>query len=50
MIADLLTIAMWWHAVQTYPGLFEAVGYVYGILAACFTLEAVEAYMESNIE
>ena len=50
MIVDLLTIGIWWHAIQTYPGLLEAVGYVFGILAACFTIEALEAYMESNIE
>jgi hypothetical protein len=50
MISDLLTLGIWWHTVQTYPGLLEAIGYVYGILAASFTLEALEAYMQGDIE
>ena len=50
MISDLLTIGIWWHVIQTYPGLLEAVGYLYGLLAASFTIEALQAYMESNID
>jgi hypothetical protein len=50
MISELLTLGIWWHAIQSYPGLLEAIGYVYGILAASFMLEALEAYMQSDIE
>ena len=50
MISALLTIGIWWHVIQGYPGLLEAVGYLYGLLAASFAIEALEAYMESNIE
>ena len=50
MIADLLTLGIWWHAIQTYPGLLEAVGYFYGILVACFSVDALDAYMSSDLE
>jgi hypothetical protein len=40
MISDLLTIGILWHAIQTFPGFLETVGYLFGMLAASFTLEA----------
>ena len=48
MISSLFTIGIWWHAIQSYPGLLEALGYVYGLLAASFTLEALESYLRSD--
>ena len=50
MIADFLTLGIWWHAIQAYPGLFEAVGYFYGILVAYFSINALDAYISSDIE
>jgi len=50
MIADLLTLGIWWHAIRTYPGLLEALGYFYGIFAASFTLDALEAYMQRGLD
>lgn len=50
MIASLFTIGIWWHVIQTYPGFIEALGYLYGILVASFCLDALKAYMESDLE
>ena len=50
MISSLLTIGIWWHAIQNYPGLLEAIGYVYGILAASFTLDGLDAYLRSDLD
>jgi hypothetical protein len=48
MISDLLTLGIWWHVIQTYPGLLDALGYFYGIVAASFTLEAMETYLQTR--
>lgn len=50
MIASLFTMGIWWHVIQTYPGFLEALGYLYGILMASFCLDALKAYMESDLE
>ena len=50
MIASLFALGVFWHAVQNVPGLLESVGYVYGILLASFSLDALHAYMESDLE
>lgn len=50
MIASLFTIGILWHVIQTYPGFLEALGYLYGILVASFCLDALKAYMESDLE
>lgn len=50
MLESLFTLGIWWHVVQTYPGLLESLGYLYGILAASFTFEALEAYIQSDLE
>jgi hypothetical protein len=47
MISDLLTIGILWHAIQSFPGFLETVGYLFGMLAASFTLEA---YWQSDME
>lgn len=47
MISDLLTIGILWHAIQTFPGFLETVGYLFGMLAASFTLEA---YWQNDAE
>jgi len=47
MISDLLTIGILWHAIQSFPGFLETVGYLFGMLAASFTLEA---YWQSDVE
>jgi hypothetical protein len=47
MISGLLTIGILWHAIQSFPGFLETVGYLFGMLAAAFTLEA---YWQSDME
>jgi hypothetical protein len=47
MISGLLTIGILWHAIQTFPGFLETVGYLFGLLAACFTLDV---FWQSGIE
>ena len=47
MISSLLTIGILWHAIQTFPGFLETVGYLFGMLGALFTLES---YWWSDIE
>jgi hypothetical protein len=39
MIASLLMLGIFWHVVQTLPGVLESVGYLYGILLASFTID-----------
>jgi hypothetical protein len=50
MISTLFSLGILWHVVQTVPGLLESIGYVYGILLASFSLEALYAYMESDLD
>gem|GEM_PF-1812494 len=40
LISSLMALTMFWYAVQSFPGLFEATGFVFGILVAFFTLDA----------
>lgn len=40
MISGLLILGVLWHAIQTFPGFLETVGYLFGMLAAAFTLES----------
>lgn len=47
MISGLLTLGILWHAIQTFPGFLETVGYLFGMLAAYFTLES---YWQSDVE
>ena len=47
MISGLLTIGILWHAIQTFPGFLETVGYLFGLLAALFTFDV---YWQSGIE
>ena len=39
MIASLMMLGIFWHTIQTLPGLLETVGYLYGMLLASFTVE-----------
>jgi hypothetical protein len=50
MISSLFAVGILWHVVQTIPGLLESVGYVYGILLASFSLDALYSYMESDLD
>jgi len=50
MISSLFAIGIFWYAVQNIPGLLETVGYVYGILVASFSFEAIYSYIESDLE
>jgi hypothetical protein len=50
MISTLFSLGIWWHVVQTVPGLLESVGYVYGILIASCSLEALYTYLESDLD
>lgn len=50
MISTLFLLGILWHVVQTVPGLLESVGYVYGIVLASFSIEALYAYMESDLD
>ena len=50
MISSLFVIGIFWHVVQTIPGLIESIGYLYGIVLASFTLDSLYAYMESDLE
>jgi hypothetical protein len=50
MISSILALGILWHVIQTIPGLLESVGYIYGILMASFSLDALYAYIESDLE
>lgn len=50
MISSLFAIGVFWHVVQNIPGLLESVGYVYGILFASFSVDALYRYMEGDLE
>lgn len=50
MISSLFALGIFWHVVQTIPGLIESFGYMYGIFFASFTLDSLYAYMESDLE
>jgi hypothetical protein len=39
-MSGLLVLGVFWHLVRSVPGLFESLGYLFGILMGCFTLEA----------
>jgi hypothetical protein len=39
MIASLLMIGIFWHVIQTLPGVLETIGYLYGIMLASFTID-----------
>jgi hypothetical protein len=41
MISSLFLIGILWHVVQTVPGLLESIGYLYGIVLASFSLDAL---------
>jgi len=47
MISGLLSIGILWYTIQTFPGFLETVGYLFGMLAALFMLEA---YWQSDVE
>ena len=50
MVESLFALGIFWHVVQTIPGLIESIGYIYGLVLASFTLELIYAYMESDPE
>ena len=39
LISELAVIGVFWFGVQTIPGLFEFVGYLFGILLAYYALD-----------
>jgi len=39
-ISELAMLSVFWLQIQTIPGLFECVGYLFGILSAYFAIEA----------
>ena len=43
MISSLFALGIFWHVVQTIPGLIESIGYMYGIFFASFTLDSLYA-------
>jgi hypothetical protein len=45
MISELFAFAIWWNTIQNYPGFVDAFGYLYGLAAASF---AVEAFKKLN--
>ena len=47
MIESLLTLGIFWHVVQTWPGLLESLAYVYGMMLASFT---VDFYIQRGLE
>jgi hypothetical protein len=47
MITSLLMLGIFWHVIQTLPGLLESVGYLYGMLLASFS---VDFYFQRDLE
>lgn len=47
MIESLLTIGIFWHTVQTLPGLLESVAYVYGMMLASFS---IDFYLQRDVD
>jgi len=41
LISELAGVSVFWLAVKTIPGLFECVGYLFGISVAYFALDAL---------
>ena len=39
MIESLLTLGIFWHVIQTLPGLLETVAYMYGMMLASISIE-----------
>jgi hypothetical protein len=42
MISELFVIVIWWNALQNYPGLLDSFGYLYGLAAASFAVQAID--------
>jgi hypothetical protein len=40
VVSALIFLSFFWHLVRSVPGLFESLGYVFGILLGSFTLDA----------
>ena len=47
MIESLLTLGIFWHVVQTLPGVLESLAYVYGMMLASFT---VDLYVQRDLD
>jgi hypothetical protein len=41
LISELALVSFFWLGVQTIPGLFEFVGYLFGILLAYFAFDVI---------
>ena len=39
LISEIAVVGVFWFGVQTIPGLFELVGYLFGILLAYYALD-----------
>jgi hypothetical protein len=39
-ISGLIFLSVFWHLVRSVPGLFESLGYLFGILVGSFTINA----------
>jgi hypothetical protein len=39
-VSGLIFLSLFWHLVRSVPGLFESLGYLFGILLGSFTLDA----------
>ena len=40
VVSGLVFISVFWHLLRSVPGLFESLGYLFGILLGSFTLDA----------
>jgi hypothetical protein len=40
VFSGLVFLSVFWHLVRSVPGLFESLGYLFGILLGSFTLDA----------
>ena len=47
MIESLLTLGIFWHVVQNLPGFLETLAYLYGMMAASFT---IDLYLQRDAE
>jgi hypothetical protein len=40
IFSGLVLLSVFWHLLRSVPGLFESLGYLFGILLGSFTLDA----------
>jgi hypothetical protein len=47
VVSGLVLLSLCWHLLRSVPGLFESLGYVFGILLGSFTLDCLHDDGES---